>query len=105
AAIIYPLLHAEPKGPRVRGHLAGWLALGPATVLAVMATLALQVAWFLWAYGAEVVWRLPDLKWGFKYDLDLIQATAVGATALLAPLVTYLIGRYHPRIRIRPAGE
>ncbi|MDF1541594.1 MAG: alkaline phosphatase family protein [Anaerosomatales bacterium] len=105
AAIIYPLLRAEPMSPRVGGYLGGWLALGPATVLAVMATLALQVAWFLWAYGAEVVWRLPDLRWGFKYDLDLIQATAVGATALVAPLVTYLIGRYHPKTRVRPAGE
>lgn len=105
AAAIYPLLRTEPKGPRVPGYLAGWLALGPATVLAIMATLALQVAWFLWAYGADVVWRLPDLRWGFKYDLDLIQVTALGAAALMAPLVTYLIGRYHPKTRIRSAVE
>lgn len=99
AAWVYPLLRDEPKGPRERGYLGGWLALGPATVLAIMATLALQVAWFLWAWGAEVVWRLPDLKWGFKYDLDLTQMTALGAAALLAPVVTYLAGRYHPKVR------
>ncbi|MBE0418095.1 MAG: hypothetical protein IBX63_10055 [Coriobacteriia bacterium] len=101
AAWVYPLLRDEPKGPRERGYLGGWLTLGPATVLAIMATLALQVAWFLWAWGAEVVWRLPDLKWGFKYDLDLTQMTALGAAALLAPVVTYLAGRYHPKVRVQ----
>jgi hypothetical protein len=105
AAIVYPFLREHPKGSREAGFLGGWLALGPATVLAIMATLALQVAWFLWAWGAEVVWRLPDLRWGFKYDLDLTQMTAVGAVALLAPVVTYLVGRYHPRIRTQTAGE
>lgn len=104
AAVTYPLLRAEPKRPHGR-YLGGWLSLGPATVLVILATLALQVAWFLWAWGADVVWRLPDLKWGFKYDLDLTQATAVGAVGLLAPLVTYVIGRYHPRVRATSAEE
>ena len=36
--------------------------------------------------------------WAFKADLDMVQATALGAAALLAPLVTYLVGRYHPRV-------
>lgn len=98
AAAVYPLLRHEPKGPR-GAYLGGWLSLGPATVLAIQATLAVQVAWFLWVYGAEVVWRLPDLKWGFKYDLDLIQATALGGAMLLAPVVAYLVGRYHPKVR------
>ena len=62
----------------------------------ILSTLALQVAWYLWQWGAAVTWIVPDLRWGFKYDLDLIQATAVGAAVLLAPLVTYLVGRYHP---------
>lgn len=104
AGLLYPSTRREPKGPR-EGFLSGWLALGPATVLAILATLAIQVAWFLWAWGAQVVWRLPDLHWGFKYDLDLLQATAVGATAVLAPLVTYLVGRYHPKVRARKAEE
>lgn len=105
AAWVYPLLRSDPKGPRDRRHRAGWLALGPATVLAIMATLALQVAWFLWAWGAEVVWRLPDLRLGFKYDLDLTQMTALGAVTLLAPVVTYLVGRYHPKVRTQTAEE
>ncbi len=105
AAAVYPLLRKAPKGPGVKGFLGGWLTLGPATVLAIIATLALQVAWFLWAWGADVVWRLPDLKWGFKYDLDLTQVTALGAAALLAPVVTYLVGRYHPRVRNLSAEE
>ena len=98
AGVVYPLLRNRPKGPR-RTYLAGWLTLGPATVLAIQATIGIQVAWFFWAWGADVTWRLPDLKWGFKYDLDLIQMAALGAVALLAPLATYLVGRYHPRVR------
>jgi len=98
AAAVYPLLRHPAWGPQDRGFLGGWLALGPATVLLVLGTLAVQVGWFLWYYGAQVTWILPDFKWGFKYDLDLIQMTAVGAAVLLAPVVTYLIGRYHPRV-------
>jgi hypothetical protein len=104
AALVYPLLRREPKGARVRGYAGGWLALGPATVLAIQATLGLQIAWFLWAYGAAVTWALPNLKWGFKYDLDLVQATALGAAIVLSPLVTYLVGRYHPLVR-KPAEK
>jgi hypothetical protein len=98
-AAVYPLLRNAPKGPRERGYLAGWLSLAPSTALVIMATLAIQVAWFLWAYGAEVDWALPDFKWAFKYDLDLVQMTALGAVAVLGMLVSYLVGRYHPRVR------
>lgn len=104
AAAIYPLLRRRPKGVR-QGYAAGWASLGPATGLAIVATLGMQVAWFLWAWGADVVWRLPDLKWGFKYDLDLMQITAVGAVTLFAPVVTYLVGRYHPKVRSTAAEE
>jgi hypothetical protein len=99
AADIYLALRREPKRP-MGEYLPGWLSLGAATVLLILSTLALQVAWYLWQWGASVTWVVPDLMWGFKYDLDLIQATAVGATVLLVPLVTYLVGRYHP-LRIR----
>lgn len=98
AALVYPLLRQEPKGPQNREFRPGWLALGPATVLAIQATLAVQVAWFIWAYGASVTWILPNFYWGFKYDLDLVQATGLAAAAVVAPLVTYLVGRYHPRM-------
>lgn len=98
AAIVYPLLRKSAKGPW-GVYRAGWLSLGPATALVVLATLGLQVAWFAWAWGTVPTWRLPDLMWGFKYDLDLIQSTAVGFAALVTPLVTYLIGRYHPKAR------
>lgn len=99
SAYVYPLLRRRPRGPKA-GFAAGWLTLGPTTALCVLSGIAVQVAWFLWAWGADVTWRLPDLKWGFKYDLDLIQATAVGAVAILTPLVTYLVGRYHPKVRL-----
>lgn len=103
AAVVYPFLRREPKGAR-GSYLGSWLSLGPAVVLLVQGTLALQVAWFIYTWGAEVVWRLPDLQWGFKYDLDLIQMTALGAAALLSPLVAFLIGRYHPKVRSAADG-
>ena len=96
--LVYPLLRKKPRGPR-ETYLGGWLALGPATIVVIQATLAMQISWFLWAWGADVVWVLPDLKWGFKYDLDLTQATALGAAVIISPLLTYLVGRYHPRVR------
>ncbi|MBC7265969.1 MAG: alkaline phosphatase family protein [Coriobacteriia bacterium] len=98
AALVYAALRTQPKGPR-QGHAAGWLALGVATVLAIQAVLGLQVAWFLWRWGASCVWRLPDLFWGFKYDVDLLQTTALGAAAILGPVVTYAVGRWHPKTR------
>jgi hypothetical protein len=98
AAYVYPLLRRDPQGPQVSRYLPGYLALGPATALVILGTLALQVSWFLWTWGPSVVWTLPDLKSGFKYDLDLVQMTAVGGSALVAPLVAYVIGRYHPKV-------
>jgi hypothetical protein len=95
AADIYLVTRKEPRRPKGE-FLAGWLALGTATVLTIQATLALQVAWYLWRWGVAVAWVLPDFKWAFKYDLDLIQGTAIGALAILGPVVTYLVGRYHP---------
>lgn len=82
----------RPKGE----YLPGWLALGTATVLVVQSVLALQIAWYVWRYGLAVTWVLPDFMWGFKADLDLITYTALALGALLAPLVTWLFGRYHP---------
>lgn len=98
AAWVYPFLRRSPKGPSGR-YLPGWLGLGPVTVLVTQATLALQIAWFEWAWGIVPEWTLPDLMWGFKFDLDLVQVTALGGAALLAPVVTFLVGRYHPKVR------
>ncbi|MDO8963128.1 MAG: alkaline phosphatase family protein [Coriobacteriia bacterium] len=98
AADVYLVTRKEPKRPKGE-YLPGWLALGVATALVIQATLVIQVAWYLWFWGASLVWFIPDLQMGFKYDLDLIQLTAVGAIALLGPVITYLAGRYHP---IRP---
>jgi hypothetical protein len=103
AGEVYLAMRAEPQHPRGE-YLPGWLALGTATVLTIQGTLACQVAWFLWRWGAQVTWQLPDFMWGFKYDLDLIQATALGGAALLAPLVTWLVGRYHPILKGRAAA-
>jgi hypothetical protein len=105
AGAVYPLLRRSPKAAR-GSYLAGWLTLGPLSVVVVQATLLMQVAWFVWGWGVKPTWSLPDLKWGFKYDLDLVQLTALGVAALLAPLVTFVIGRYHPRTRrLQPPDE
>ena len=98
ASVVYPMLRREPKGPHGR-YLAGWLTLGPLAVMVTQLTLALQIAWFDWAWGVTPVWGLPDLMWGFKFDLDLVQVTALGVAAVLAPVVSYVVGRYHPRMR------
>jgi hypothetical protein len=105
AADIYLALRSDPKRPTGE-YLPGWLALGTATVLTIQATLALQVAWYLWRWGVPITWVLPDFMWAFKYDLDLIQGTAVGAVAILGPVVTYLAGRYHPfRKSVAPVAD
>ncbi|TKJ30021.1 MAG: hypothetical protein CEE40_06335 [Chloroflexi bacterium B3_Chlor] len=49
--------------------------------------LLLQVDLFYWLYGLSWDWYLPDLKWGFKYYLDLLQLFPTGLAALVAPFV------------------
>ena len=106
AAAVYPLLRTQPRGPRDPWFLSGWLALGPATILVIEATLALQVAWYSWWYGFPVTWAFPNFMWAFKADLDMVQMTALGAAALLSPVATYIIGRYHPKVaRVGAGGE
>jgi len=105
ASIVYPFLRRLPHGTAERGFLSGWLALAPATVLLIEGTLALQVAWYYWYWGVSITWILPDFKWAFKADLDMVQMTALGGAAILAPLVTYFIGRYHPRVHARRAVD
>lgn len=104
AALVYPLLRNAPKGPR-GPYMAGWLTLGPLTVVVTQLTVALQVAWFEWAWGSTPKWGLPDLLWGFKFDLDLVQVTALGAAVVISPVVSYLVGRYHPRTGNSSAEE
>ncbi len=98
AALLYPVLRDHPKPPSGR-YLPGWLTLGPTMLLVAMATLAVQVGFYVWQWGITATWRLPDLKWAVKYDFDLIQIVGLGAVAIIAPLVTYLVGRYHPKVR------
>ncbi|MDO8848762.1 MAG: alkaline phosphatase family protein [Coriobacteriia bacterium] len=103
AALVYAALRKEPRGPQ-SGYAVEWLALGSATVLMAQAALVVQVAYFLWQWGAQVTWILPNMQAAFKYDLDLIQLTALGAAAVIGPPLTWLVGRIHPRTR-RTAAE
>ena len=104
AALVYAALRGRDlKGPQ-HGYTAGWLALGSATVLLIQAVLLVQVAVFLWRWSPSVAWILPDMREAFKYDLDLIQMTAIGAAAVLGPAVTYLVGRIKSRGVAVPAA-
>ena len=49
--------------------------------------LLLQVDLFFWLYSLNFDWYLPDLKWGFKYYLDLLQLFPTGLAALVAPFL------------------
>jgi hypothetical protein len=104
AAEVYLASRPVPERPKGQ-YFSGWLALGAATILVIQASLGLQVAWYLWWYGVPITWVLPDFLWAFKYDLDLIQMTALGAAVLGAPLITYLVGRFHPIRAVAPAEE
>jgi hypothetical protein len=97
AALVYAWLH---RGAAERPATSALWSIGVATVLVIQATLGIQVAWYLWYWGASVSWVIPDLALGFKYDLDLIQLTGLGAAALLAPLAAFLVAR----VALRRAG-
>jgi hypothetical protein len=98
AAVVYAGLRRELRGPQ-SGYHAGWLALGSATVLLAQAALVVQAGVFIWQWGPSVSWVLPDFRAAFKYDLDLIQLTALGAAALIGPVLTAIVGWLHPRAR------
>jgi len=49
--------------------------------------LLLQVDLYFWLYSLDIDWYLPNLQWGFKYYLDLLQVFATGIAALVAPFV------------------
>lgn len=102
AALVYFVLRRTSREPSA-GWVAEWLAVGGTTILLAQAALAVQVGVFLWRWGASVVWILPDMREAFKYDLDLIQITALGAAAVLGPLLTYLLGFVFNRRRVAQA--
>jgi hypothetical protein len=41
----------------------------------------LQVLYFFWQWDVRFGWYLPDLRWGFKYYLDLLKLVPVGFLA------------------------
>ena len=49
--------------------------------------LLLQVDLFFWLYSLDFDWCLPNLKWGFKYYLDLLQLFPTGLAAVVAPFI------------------
>jgi hypothetical protein len=62
--------------------------------------LLLQVDLFFWLYSLDFDWYLPNLKWGFKYYLDLLQLFPTGLAALVAPFVAIAAKAIIDRIRL-----
>jgi hypothetical protein len=68
--------------------------------------LAVQVLAFYWTWGWEFSWYLPDLAWGFKYYLDMLQTSvfwplAYLPAAAILPLLAGLVSRM-ARIGMKP---
>ena len=69
---------------------------------------ALTIAWamvaqwglFLWLYGLAMVWRLPDLGWGFKFYLDILGTVGLGAAGLLFPWLALGAARLPALVRV-----
>jgi hypothetical protein len=98
AALVYAAIRTV-RDDRPKGSANEWLALGGGAVLLAQTALLVQVGIFLWRWGAEVSWILPDFREGFKYDLDLIQMTGLGAAAVAGPIIAWLVGRVLPARR------
>jgi hypothetical protein len=63
------------------------------TALAITWTMLVQLGLFLWLYGLPMVWRLPDLGWGFKFYIDLLATVGVGFAGLLFPWLVLAVSR------------
>jgi hypothetical protein len=55
------------------------------TALTIAWAMVVQLGFFLWLYGLVMVWRLPDLGWGFKFYLDLMGTLGLGLAGILFP--------------------
>jgi hypothetical protein len=62
--------------------------------------LLLQVDLFYWLYSFDFDWCLPNLRWGFKYYLDLLQLFPTGLAALVAPFIAIAATAITRRIRL-----
>lgn len=102
AALVYAATRARSTAGRSTRGIE-WVALGSATVLLAQALLAVQVALFVWRWGVRIEWLLPDFREAFKYDLDLMQVTGLGVSALLGPLFAWAVGRIADARRARAA--
>ncbi len=93
-AILALLISAISVGALSRGSSKYQAALNTVNAtFFVAAILWLQVTLFFWQYGFTWSWFVPDLVWGFKFYLDVLQTGAFMVksppipTILLLPLV------------------
>lgn len=71
---------------------------GVNTMFFVALGLALQILSFYWYWDREFAWYLPDLAWGFKYYLDMLQTSVFWPllympAGAIVPLVSAFLGR------------
>jgi Type I phosphodiesterase / nucleotide pyrophosphatase len=93
-AILALLVSAVAVGALSRGKSKYETALNTVNAAFFAAAIIwLQVTIFFWIYGFSWSWFIPDLTWGFKYYLDLLQTGAFMVksppipTILLLPLI------------------
>ena len=93
-AIIALAISAMGVGMLSRGRTQYQTALNAVNAaFFVAAIIWLQVTLFYWLYGFTWSWFIPDLVWGFKYYLDLLQTGAFMVkgppvpTILVLPLI------------------
>jgi hypothetical protein len=78
------------------------------TMFFVALGLALQVLLFYWLWDVNFPWYIPNLAWGFKYYLDLLQTTAFYPkiylpVAAILPLLALGVWWMSHKIGRRPA--
>ncbi len=93
-AILALLVSAIVVGALARGKSKYETALNTVNAAFLAAAIIwLQVTVFFWIYGFSWSWFIPDLTWGFKYYLDLLQTGAFMVksppipTIILLPLI------------------
>ncbi|HEX7588346.1 MAG TPA: alkaline phosphatase family protein, partial [Anaerolineae bacterium] len=111
-AIIALLVLAFAVGALARGKSKYQAALDTVNAaFFVAAILWLQITLFFWLYGFTWSWFIPDLTWGFKFYLDVLQTGAFMVkspaipTILLLPLIAIGVQWIAGKLPMRKSGH
>jgi len=70
------------------------------TALTIAWAMVVQLGLFLWLYGFTMIWRLPDLGWGFKFYLDLMGTLGLGLAGVFLPWLALGVSRLPALVRL-----